>query len=257
MSPKYSIITPTWNRESKLGLQYPCVAEQTEPDFEWLILDDSPQPSEFFSGLRDSRVRYRHVSRRMSIGAKRNALIETARGQIMVHFDDDDYYGPGYLAALGPVFDGGIDITKLSAWYVYSQVYEELGYWDLERMHGPHLVWSSEPMSGMLVNAAYAKGDGPKTLLGFGFSYAYRKAVWEKARFPDQNFGEDYGFMQAALATGANLRQVPDTSCKCVHVLHRASTSRCFPQYRLPPFALPQLVPEPALALLRHRPGAA
>jgi glycosyltransferase involved in cell wall biosynthesis len=82
-TPKYSIITPTHHRESRLRVQYRGISEQTERDFEWLILDDSPEPSIYFTGLADDRVRYRHVKQRMSIGAKRNFLNECARGEII------------------------------------------------------------------------------------------------------------------------------------------------------------------------------
>ena len=53
--PKHSIITPTYQRHSMLRLQHRAISEQTERDFEWLILDDSPEPSAYFSNLADDR----------------------------------------------------------------------------------------------------------------------------------------------------------------------------------------------------------
>src|SRR5262245_58067131 len=137
-APRYSIITPTYQREKMLQLQHRGILEQTERDFEWLVLDDSPEPSTYFGTLSDDRVRYQHVANRMSIGAKRNLLNEQARGEIIVHFDDDDYYGKNYLATMGRCFDAPIDMAKLAGWYVYSQIYQELGYWDLTKMRGLH-----------------------------------------------------------------------------------------------------------------------
>jgi glycosyltransferase involved in cell wall biosynthesis len=248
-SPKFSIITPTSRRDSKLRLQHRGVSEQTEGDFEWLILDDSPEPSPYFSTLTDERVHYRHLSRRMSIGAKRNALNEQARGEIIVHFDDDDYYAKNYLATMGKCFDAGVDIAKLSGWYIYSQIYRELGYWDLTQMRGLHLRWSKEPMRSVILGDDYARCYGLKSLLGFGFSYAYRRDQWRKVKFPDQDHGEDFGFMESVLAGGGRLYRFNDTTGICVHILHQANTSYCYPQYRLPPFTIEQLLPAWAVEL--------
>jgi glycosyltransferase involved in cell wall biosynthesis len=250
LRPKYSIVTPTHGRESKLRLQHRGVSEQSERDFEWLILDDSPEPSPYFSMLTDDRVRYRHLPQRISIGAKRNLLNEQARGDIIVHFDDDDFYSKDYLATMSRCFEAPIDMAKMSGWYIYSQVYRELGYWDLTQMPGLHLCWSKEPMSSVVFGDDYAKGNGPKALLGFGFCYAYRRKTWEKAKFPDQNFGEDYSFIESVLAAGGRLHQFPDTIGICVHVLHHSNTSFCYPQYRLPPFTIKGLVPAWAADML-------
>ncbi len=94
--PRVSIITPTMNRQSFLPALWDCVRAQSFEDIEWLIHDGSPQPA-IFSGIGDPRVRYRHVPRPTSIGAKRNDLCRVARGEIIVHFDDDDYYSPHYV----------------------------------------------------------------------------------------------------------------------------------------------------------------
>jgi cellulose synthase/poly-beta-1,6-N-acetylglucosamine synthase-like glycosyltransferase len=186
----------------------------------------------------------------MSIGAKRNLLNEHARGEIIVHFDDDDYYGKDYLATMAKCFDAPIDVAKLSGWYIYSQVYRELGYWDLTQMLGLHLCWSKEPMSSVVFGDAYTKENGPRSLLGFGFSYAYRRDSWRMVKFPDQNHGEDFGFIESVLTGGGRLHQFADTAGICVHILHEANTSFCYPQYRLPPFMIDRLVPAWAAEML-------
>ena len=248
--PKHSIITPTYQRHSMLRLQHRAISEQTERDFEWLILDDSPEPSAYFSNLADDRVHYRHVAHRMSIGAKRNSLNEEARGEIILHFDDDDYYGKAYLATMAECFKNSIDIAKLSGWYLYSQTYRELGYWDLSRMLGLHLCWSKQAMTSVEFGDAYAKESGPKSLLGFGFTYAYRRDIWKAVKFLDQDFGEDIAFVEAVLKCGGRLHQFADRNGICVHVLHKANTSFCYPQYRLPPFMIKQILPEWSMEIL-------
>ena len=253
LHPKYSIITPTYQREKQLRLQYRAVSEQTEPDFEWLILDDSPEPSTYFSTtLTDDRVHYCHLKDRISIGAKRNLLNERARGEIIVHFDDDDYYSKDYLTTMAKCFDdSSTDIAKLSGWYIYSQNYRELGYWDLTEMPGLHFCWSKEPMKSVIFDDDYAKDNGRKALLGFGFSYIYRRKIWDAVKFPDQNFAEDFLFMESALAAGARLHQFADTAAICAVIQHKHSESICYPQYRLPPFMIDRLLPAWSAEMLR------
>ena len=240
-TPRYSIITPTYQRENKLRVQHRGISEQTERDFEWLIVDDSPEPSAYFSTVTDDRVRYLHVAHRMSLGAKRNLLNEHARGEIIVHFDDDDYYSEDYLATIVKYFDVSVDFVKLSGWYVYSQVYRELGYCDVTQTHGLHLCWSNAPMRSVVFGDA-DKEDRDNALIGFGFSYAYRRDIWEKVKFPNREFGEDRRFIEAVMAIGGRLYQFADTTGICVHILHKSNMSYCFPQYRLPPFMIDRLL---------------
>src|SRR5215469_9727682 len=132
MSPAVSIITPTFNRPALLAAQARFVLAQSEQNFEWLILDDSPEPCAHFSGIGDSRIRYHHLAGApMLVSAKRNWLCERAGAPVIAQFDDDDYYAPNYLATmLARLEQTGADITKLSAWFVYSAQMKRLGYWD-------------------------------------------------------------------------------------------------------------------------------
>ncbi|CAK0743176.1 Glycosyltransferase family 2 protein [uncultured Gammaproteobacteria bacterium] len=249
-APMVSIVTPTYGRESLLRAVLRSVVRQTLTDFEWLILDDSPQPSAFFLAVDDRRIRYfHHPGPRLSIGAKRNWLIENARAEIIAQFDDDDYYAPDYLATMTGWLERGADLVKLSGWFVYSRAYRALGYWDLNLKHGLHFIWSAQPMAAAVFGEAEAEALATNHL-GFGFSYLFRKSVWRQARFPDQNFDEDGGFIRAALAAGCHLHHFADTSGLCLHILHQGNTSRCFPQYLLPSFMFDRYFPPEARALL-------
>ncbi|HSJ09035.1 MAG TPA: glycosyltransferase family A protein, partial [Longimicrobiales bacterium] len=109
------MITPTHGREHRLRRIYDVFRAQTHADREWLILDDSAEPSAFFTALRDEQVRYRHLPERMSIGAKRNVLVGLAAGPGIVHFDDDDWYAPHYLETMAHRLEDH-DFVKLGAW---------------------------------------------------------------------------------------------------------------------------------------------
>jgi glycosyltransferase involved in cell wall biosynthesis len=251
MSPAVSIITPTFNRPALLAAQAAIVRAQSVQDFEWLILDDSPQPCAYFADIADSRIRYHHLAGApMLVSAKRNWLCERAKAPVIAQFDDDDYYAPGYLATmLARLKETGADITKLSAWFVYSAQLKRLGYWDTANMLGLHFTFGPEPVLNAFFNKE-APDNMKNNYAGYGFSYVFRKSMWESAPFPHVKYASDYGFVAAALAKGCRLDHFADTDGLCLHVLRKDNMSKSFPQYLLPDFMLEKLFAADLSALL-------
>lgn len=242
--PKVSIITPTFNRERFMPLAHGCFLSQTYPNLEWLVLDDSPAPSAHLRGLGDPRIKYDHSGERLRIGQKRNRLIAQAAGDIIVQFDDDDYYSPRYVARMVSRLNEGFDFVKLSGWFLYSVPYRSFGYWDLTIKEGRHYRWSPQegPPAVIFVDAS----NDPNVAhnhLGYGFSYAFRKKVWEANPFSDDaDWNEDTPFAVAA-DRAFRLHHFKDRRGLCLHILHQGNSSRSFPQYRLPSLALRWLFP--------------
>jgi glycosyltransferase involved in cell wall biosynthesis len=251
MTPAVSIITPTFNRHDLLKAQHAIVQAQTEQNFEWLILDDGPKPSADFEQISDPRIRYRHLAGpKMRVSAKRNWLCERATAPAIAQFDDDDYYAPNYLATmLARLTGSGADITKLSAWFVYSAQLQRLGYWDTASTLGLHFTFGPEPVLKGFVNMT-TPDDMKNNYAGYGFSYVFKKTMWEKAPFPHVEYASDFGFVAAALAKGCKLDHFADTQGLCLHILRRDNMSRSFPQYLLPDFMLEKLFPGELSALL-------
>jgi glycosyltransferase involved in cell wall biosynthesis len=250
-APAVSIITPTFNRHALLKAQADIVRAQSVQDFEWLILDDGPEPSAFFQKLSDPRIRYHHLDGApMLVSAKRNWLCERAAAPVIAQFDDDDYYAPGYLAAmLARLESSGADITKLSAWFVYSAQLRRLGYWDTANTLGLHFTFGPEAVLNAFFNQE-APDNMKNNYAGYGFSYVFRKSMWQAAPFPHVRFASDFGFVSAALSTGCRLDHFADTEGLCLHVLRKDNMSKSFPQYLLPDFMLAKLFPADLSALL-------
>lgn len=232
-NPTVSVITPTWNRESLLPFAYRSFSSQNMDSLEWIVIDDSDEPSAFMEGLNDPRVIYRHLPSRKSIGEKRNLAIELSRSDIIAHFDDDEVYAHNYLSVmLERMRSQGADFIKLSGFFIYSKVYEKFAYWDLMRKTGLHFCWSGEPAT------LYDMPEGSKVFLenhlGFGFSYIYKKRLWEEHPFELVSFNEDGLFAVSARARGARIALPADDSGLCLHVLHTSNSSKSFPQYVLP-----------------------
>lgn len=253
--PLVSIITPTCRRERFLPSLARCI-EQQQVDWEWLVLDDSPAPNAWMQELAagDARIRYMHSPVRLTIGAKRGRLVAAARGELIAHFDDDDYYAPHYLADMTRLLvERHADLVKLSAFFLYAPQADLFGYMDLN---------ATEGVQHMPVAARVSEVDprdvmpiGEDFVLCYGFSYVYRRALSASAHFDDINLGEDDNFVRAVVAAGYQTVTVDDVRQSCLHVVHPNSTSRCFARYRLPVFLLPQLFPGYAgyPAVLDHR----
>jgi glycosyltransferase involved in cell wall biosynthesis len=244
MSPSISIITPTANREPFLPAIARCVARQ-RVDWEWLVLDDSAQPSAFLRELSetDARVRYYWSRQRMSIGAKRNFLVGEARGDVIAHFDDDDHYASHYLAGMVKLLEENeAALMKLSTFYLYAPHTQFFGYMDLNARVGLHYVLTGNSVG--TVEFHDKMKIGADFILFYGFSYVYRKALFEIAQFDDVNLCEDESFIRRIVEGGRKVLAADDTQQGCLHLIHPASTSRCFSRYSMPSFILPRLFPE-------------
>jgi len=239
-APTVSIITPTFNRHKFLPLATKHVLHQSISDFEWIVLDDSPMPSEFMLGLSDPRIIYEHTSTRQTVGSKRNHLSDKARGVTIAQFDDDDFYAPNYLATMLSAMDrDGSDIAKFFGFFLYHKFYRSFAFWDLNIKHGPHWAWSG-PAPSMVMLTDQNNYSLKDNHLGYAFSYVFRKKVWQEVQFPDTSDNDDGIFMANAVQR-FKLSGLYDCDCSCLHVLHGANVSQCFPQYLIPNFLVPTL----------------
>jgi hypothetical protein len=78
--------------------------------------------------------------------------------------------------------------------------------------------------------------------LGYGFSFAFKRIVWEAVKFPEIDWNEDCEFSLKA-SSQFRVDGLQDVRGICLHLLHRASTSLCYSQYHIPSFLLQTLFP--------------
>ncbi len=242
VSGMVSIITPTRNRDRFLSRALTYFRTQDYNNIEWLILDDSVDRSVLFSGIEDDRIFYRHIERPLSIGEKRNALIERAKGEIIIHFDDDDYYAPHYVRTMvSALADRRADLINLRGWFLYDWRTHFFGYWDLMRKDGPHYRCDSTGVALTMPDPRMSRAL-ENNQFGFGFTYAFKKTVWDAVKFPAIDWREDGEFSGKARSI-FKVDGFHDTTGLCVHFLHQNSTSRCYPQHHLPRFLFQRLFP--------------
>ena len=132
-----------------------------------------------------------------SIGAKRNLACERATGDIIIHWDDDDWYAP---------------------WRIEFQV-DELLSSGADICGADHLLYY-EPSRGRAWEYTYPSGARPWVA---GNTLCYRRAFWERHRFPEIQIGEDSRFVRAC--SPARLHRHPRTDF-VVGLIHDGNTSR-------------------------------
>jgi len=97
--PFVSICTPTYNRRPFIKACFKCIMEQDYPKsrIEWVIIDDGQDKiGDLIEEIRASNpgfeIVYKTYEEKMTLGKKRNVMHANTKGDILVYFDDDDYY---------------------------------------------------------------------------------------------------------------------------------------------------------------------
>ena len=116
-SPKISVIIPIYDVEKYLPACLNSVLAQTFTDFEFIILNDSPDNVALDAVVKsfdDARIRYVKNDKNMGISASRNKLLGLARGKYVAIFDHDDICVPDRLAAQVEYLDANPDVGVVS-----------------------------------------------------------------------------------------------------------------------------------------------
>ena len=113
--PIFSVFTPTYNSYHKIIRAYNSLKNQTLKDWEFVIIDDSPD-DDHFNFLRgiminDARVRlYRKSENNGNIGNVKNEAVGLCRGKYVLEFDHDDVILPFVLSDAATYFDANPDV---------------------------------------------------------------------------------------------------------------------------------------------------
>lgn len=120
--PLVSVLTPTYNRRIFIPQLLRNFRRQTFPidKMEMIIIDDGSDPiADLVEGVPN--VRYIHLEERKQLGYKRNMLAREARGEILIHMDDDDYYPPNRVShAVKVLLNGSHLLAGSSELYIYD-----------------------------------------------------------------------------------------------------------------------------------------
>ena len=68
-----------------------------------------------------------------------------------------------------------------------------------------------------------------------------------KVIFDNMNWGEDYNFVKKVRKEGYKMKELPDKTGLCIHIIHSKNASRMFPNYKIPEFLLTAIFGEDVL----------
>lgn len=194
--PLVTCIMPTYNRRGFVPQAIRCFLRQDYANRELLVIDDGTDP--VADCVPESeRVRYLRLNQKLTIGAKRNFACEQARGEIIVNWDDDDWYPPTRVRAqVAALMERGADLCGSSLVSYYNPVTDQ--------------AWEYRYAAS---GAAWVAGN----------TLAYRKSFWQRNKFPNIQVGEDSRFIwSSAKKVICDLRQ----PTLCVGMVHSRNTSR-------------------------------
>lgn len=196
-APLASAIMPTRDRRAFVARAARIFQAQDYPSLELLVLDDG-EASIADLLPPDPRIRHLRLPGRWTVGDKRNRAIAEARGDYIVHWDDDDWYPPHRISTQVEALRRGADLSGTST----------LHYWD--------------PAEERAYLYTYRDRGGGRPFVA-GNTLAYRRSYWERHRFESVDVGEDARFLWAgAAAARIHDHQDPDL---CVATLHPGNVS--------------------------------
>jgi glycosyltransferase involved in cell wall biosynthesis len=166
--PLVSCIMPTANRQKFIPQAINYFLSQDYPNKELIIIDDGIHT---ISDLipNDPKIKYFYTQPLGTIGVKRNFACEKATGEIIVHFDDDDYYAPDWISrSIEAHKTTGADMTGLNRVFFYSPSVDKRWMYEDTDEDRPWIC---------------------------GATMAYKKELWRNHPFVDLHVGEDYDFV--------------------------------------------------------------
>lgn len=167
-----SCIMPTYNRCDLIRVALQSYSLQDWPDKELVVIDDgSDSVGDLVKDWVPNAV-YISIAEKQIIGTKRNLACEAARGELICHFDDDDW------SAAGRIRD---QVTRLLDSRKQMTGYHSITYWDGVRAY---------------------RYVSPIPQYAIGATMCYRKSFWDTHRFPAKSYAEDNPLVYKACDEG-------------------------------------------------------
>lgn len=193
--PRVSCLMVTANRRRLTERSVACFLAQDYPNRELVIVDDGTEDyAPILSAIPADRVIHHHIVKdpARTLGDLRNLSLDIARGDLMAHWDDDDWFDPQRLSRQMAALTHGGGADKAAVWLAATLMHLDDPAW-LER---PYVSWF--------------KGGAPSTIV-------HRRR--DDIRYPSERKGEDSTFRDAWLALGTVVMPTDDAGLliRCFH----------------------------------------
>jgi glycosyltransferase involved in cell wall biosynthesis len=159
---------PTYNRRPFVAQAIKYLLRQNYPNKELIILDDgTDQICDLVPDLPE--IKYTALPSKLTVGEKRNLAVEASRGEIILHWDDDDWMHPCRISyQVENMLRADAEVSGVSKVLFYDLRTGKLWLYEYPNRQRAWLC---------------------------GGSLCYQKAFWAKKKFALLNIGEDTKFI--------------------------------------------------------------
>lgn len=163
-----SCILPTNNRGCYLPMAIKLFLKQDYEEAELVIVDDGSNSVQ--SLIPDHpRIKYYYLKGDVTLGEKRNICCDLAKGQIILHWDDDDWFAYWRISyQVAHLLHSGKSICGINQMYYADPKARKAWLYALPQRLGSWIA---------------------------GGSFCFHKSFWQHHRFPALNDGEDTSFI--------------------------------------------------------------
>lgn len=200
---KYSIIVPVYNRPDEVDELLGSLTEQTEKDFEVIIVEDGSSVTceKVCNGYKATLDIHYFMKENSGPGQSRNYGVARAKGEYVIILDSDVVLPPGYIESVSDELEkapadafGGPDKAHSS----FSDIQKAISY----------------SMTSFFTTGGI-RGSKKKKLDKFyprSFNMGVRRDVYNKlGGFSKMRFGEDIDFSIRIFKTGCKCRLFPES----------------------------------------------
>ena len=200
--PMVSCIMPTHNRREFVPQAIQYFLRQDYPDRELIIVDDGTDDVADLVPA-DPRILYLRLDRKHALGTKRNLACREAKGEVIVHWHDDDWHSPDRIRyQVQALVTGGAEVCGLDTRFFLDVV--------------DNTFWSCTP--ALHAKMFFANVNGR--------SLMYSRRLWENyARYPDIPLTEDAQFLKNLLQRKVAFMRCDNTD-KFIYIRHRSNSWR-------------------------------
>lgn len=167
--PLVSCIMPTHNRRRFVPRALAYFQRQDYPNRELIIIDDGTDSVADLVPTDDPRIRYIRLEHRQTVGAKRNLACEAGAGDLLMNWDDDDWYAPNRISLqVAAMLQEGAELCGINTLLYYDMKKDRAWRYVYPRNRRPWLA---------------------------GGTLCYTRTFWSRNRYPDIDIGEDARFV--------------------------------------------------------------
>jgi glycosyltransferase involved in cell wall biosynthesis len=195
---------PTYNRRHFAGKAIEYFLRQDYPNKQLVIVDDGTDPiADLVPHERDQFV-YVRLTRKAPLGEKRNIAVENASADIILHWDDDDWYAIHRISyQVGALLEENANICGLGNGFFYD-ICEDKFWRCSENLH--NTLFAAQVIGGSL---------------------CYTRALWHRlGKFqPNCALAEDAYFLRKMRGNGDQILKLSNRNT-LVYIRHGSNTWR-------------------------------